>query len=888
MKHCYRKRINQKKSTRWQKLGDPTLYIDVTIVRAKFLSKKFCEEYAMGLVERGNYSYVSVGEFLEDGYGKVNLIEGDPGVGKTTFTFKICQEWAENKILIQDIVLWIPLRHYKSVTTTSELFDELGYPELMEYARHINGKGLVLILDGWDELPNNLQAASLFHDIIFSTIRTFTQSTIIVTSRPSCSSEIAGAVEETNSYYQILGFGQEKAVSYIKAYNYFHNDSTSAELLLAFLNSNVYLYQHFYIPISVAIMCFVYSSDGNQIPQSLSRLYERFVLLWLRSNVPSKYLSKFKTIHNIPDMMKPAFHNLCKIACNMLKNNKLVIHEEELEVIQDGLDNVQLNDGFGLLHVDHYTGSLATTETCYSFIHRSVQELLAAIFMLDTCNLSDILDKYFYSGSYLMNVFPFLFGLASKELLRPLARVLIQIFNGPYNSCNQLLPSILYCLFEAHDVSFCREFGEVFSKKKCIKLDLRTLLDYHYVCYFIVACGIKRLNVTMTDTISFESCNLSTSVICKYLQSPSTDIASLHFYAPQNSLSHKEMEQLAKSLSTQHNILSVHLFVKCAPGCVTILCNSICKYNLQITNLTLISCGSDLNESDFKSVGSILTTLSINVLQMDYSPCEENCLDLSLSLYKALCETKSLQKLLCCLSQTDSIEFSKILRQNCSLKELWLNVDSPDCLCPILNGLSSNISISTFRVYVNETAASNTLGQCLEECLTLNHSLSKVDFVLVYNLSSQYVTWSRSSFKYISWTSTQVSSICAGLCVNTTVVVLDISGCYIDTEACHAVCGMMSQNKTMRHFFLNPAHLEEEEAVAMINSCEVNVTLELLSLVQWPSNMCGPGKHPFIYSYNSAICHLILKIQKLRRQRNRPLLNVHWLVAVGIVLMCYN
>ena len=286
LKHCYLKRINQKKSTRWpNQLGDPMLYLDVTIVRAKSLSKRFFEEHAMGLVDRSEHSYFTIHELLKDGYGKVILIEGDPGAGKTSFSFQICKQWAENKLqlLTDDVVFWIPLRHYKSVTTTDQLFGKLGCPEMLSYVEQNNGKCLVLILDGWDELPNDLQAASLFYDIIFGTIGPFACSTVIVTSRPSCSAEIAKAVEETKSYYQILGFDQEKAITYIETY--FSNDPSSAELLLAFLYSNKYLSQHFYIPISVAIMCFVFCSDNCQIPQSLSKLYERFVVLCLCSNV---------------------------------------------------------------------------------------------------------------------------------------------------------------------------------------------------------------------------------------------------------------------------------------------------------------------------------------------------------------------------------------------------------------------------------------------------------------------------------------------------------------------------------------------------------------------------------------------------------------------------
>ena len=876
LKHSYRQKVNQKKSTRWPKLGAPTLYVDVTVVRAKILPEKFSEEHAMGLVDRRDYSYITVDELLKDGYGKVNLIEGDPGAGKTTFTFQICKEWAEGKLLMEDVVFWIPLRHYKSVTTTSdyELFDKLGYPEMMGYAQQYSGKGLVLILDGWDELPNHLQTASLFHDIIFGSIRAFTHSTIIVTSRPNCSSEIAEAVDETNSYYQILGFDQEMAVTYINAY--FYNNPPSATLLLEFLDGNNYLRQHFYIPISVTIMCFVYHSDGKDIPQTLCRLYQRFVVLCLRSHVPDvclHNLAKFKTIQNIPVEMKPVFDQLCSLAFDMLRDNKLLLNEGEVEVIQDNLDSLQLKqfDGFGLLHVDHYIGSLATMETSYSFIHRSVQELLAAIFISNTGNISDLLDEYFNEGSYLINVFPFVFSLMSEEFLRPLAENLIQIFNKS-NRSDQLLSSILYCLFEAHDETLCHEFGQVFSEERNIRVTFQTFLDYHYACYFISLCGVKRLNIIILDVSWAKSCDQQCEILCKYLQNSSTDIASFYFHSAFVSmLSHKGMEQFAKALSTQRNLLSVKLqgYVQCLPGCITILCDSIWKHNPYITELELPY--GRLSESDLEGIGSLLTTcLSFKILNMRCLLSEGVCLDLSSLFCKGLHKTKSLQKLLLyhwILSQADSEVFGKIISQNCSLKELHIEVATVDCLDPILNGLSSNTSITTFRVCPTEFGTSNTLGQCLKNCLTHNHSLSIMDFILLKYIYPYYASWS----------STQVSSICTGLCTNTTVVTLDISGCYIDTEACHSVCGMLSQNTTLKHLFLNPVHLEKQEAIALINSGRANDTLELLSLVQWPpkTKFYSKGKNPFQYSHDPEITHILQQIQ--------PHLNVYWLVTIYIV-----
>ena len=121
------------------------------------------------------------------------------------------------------------------------------------------------------------------------------------------------------------------------------------------------------------------------------------------------------------------------------------------------------------------------------------------------------------------------------------------------------------------------------------------------------------------------------------------------------------------------------------------------------------------------------------------------------------------------------------------------------------------------------TGASISLGQCLENCLTQNRSLASIDFA-----------WYHS--RCVSWSSTQVISICAGLRANTTVVTLDISGCEIDAEACPAVCELLSQSTTLQNFFLNPVSLEKQDAIAMIDSCRANTTLKLLSLVKWPED----------------------------------------------------
>ena len=904
--------MDQTQSTKWPQLGDPTFYLDVTITRAKYSyqnkkekymprrMEEYYEENAMGLTN--SRDDITIEKLLLDGKEKVTLIEGDPGCGKTTLTLQVCRKWTNGELLKEELLIIVPLRSYELVTNTTDLFEvleKLGcpLPGMKECTQQNYGKGLVLILDGWDELPSHLRSSSLFSDIIFRKNHMFLNSTIIVTSRPSCSENIAKVVQQRKAHYQILGFSPQNSELFIK--HYFDNDMQSANLLIAMLKGREYLRRHFYIPITVAIMCFVYShGDEDQIPETLSKLYEHFVLLYVHFNVPDACRQDFKTLNDVLRALKPVFGKLCRTAYNMLKDDKLVFDEEILGITDNDLKILNLDpkqfDGFGLLHVEYFPTKLATMKRSYSFIHRAVQELMAAIFVMDTGNMIDVLDDQFYEDSFLIDMFPFLFGLVAKDILSSIGEKLIQIFNKAGRS-HRLLNTILHCMFETHDDTICREFGQVFSEHSTCTISLRTntLLKYRYACYFIGACGIQRLNVKIQSTdFSSEPRDLYTEILCKYLQNASTDIESFH-YTFNWPLSHKSIEQFAKALSTQNDIHSVELQLfcngVCKPGCVKILCDSICKHNPKIFNLVLPE--GEFSEDDFESIGSLLTTcLSLERLRINWSPVNgEEIIDLDLSMIfcKALCDTTSLKKLVvicdhwislyCARNLHDnSTELHKyevlgsIIGHNCSLEELHVNVATADSLVPILNGLSYNTSIATFKGWLIEIDNSVTLGNCLKKCLTCNHSLNILDF-----------TNTITECLYVSWPSTQVVSICTGLCANTTLVTLDISGCCIDNEACTAVCGMLSQNKTLQHLFLNPVHLEKQEAIAMVDSCRINATLELLSLVHWPSKELSHDddrQDPFSYSCDSEIYHVLQNIHNLREEKNEPQLRVYWLV----------
>ena len=87
---------------------------------------------------------------------------------------------------------------------------------------------------------------------------------------------------------------------------------------------------------------------------------------------------------DVPEILNPLFGKLCKTAYDMLRDQKLVFDEDILGITNSDLKTLDLDpeqfDGLGLLHVEYLPTKWATTKRCYSFIHRAVQELLAAIF----------------------------------------------------------------------------------------------------------------------------------------------------------------------------------------------------------------------------------------------------------------------------------------------------------------------------------------------------------------------------------------------------------------------------------------------------------------------------------------------------------------------------
>ena len=100
------------------------------------------------------------------------MIEGAPGSGKTTLTIHICQRWGTGELfqLFADVIL-VQLRDpaVQRAQTIADLFPVENVAVAQEVTSELiatNGRGVLWILDGWDELPPHLQQDSILRRLI--------------------------------------------------------------------------------------------------------------------------------------------------------------------------------------------------------------------------------------------------------------------------------------------------------------------------------------------------------------------------------------------------------------------------------------------------------------------------------------------------------------------------------------------------------------------------------------------------------------------------------------------------------------------------------------------------------------------------------------------------
>ena len=351
------------------------------------------------------------------------LIEGAPGIGKSVLLKEIAYRWGKTELLHNfELVLLVclhdpSLQKIKSVDDLLQLFykGHNNATEIVfacsEYLSKNGGKSLVLLLDGYDEYPRNLQENSLITDILQRQVLPLCG--LVVSSRPHASEHLR---EQATIRIDILVFTETEREYYIK--QALPDQPHKIKELTQYLHQQPSIDSICFIPFNLVILLHMYKL-GISLPRNSAELYHHFICSTI-----CRHLSKFEIslthsitdLTNLPEPYNTIIQQLSKLSLEALNNNKLIFTLDELIEACPNIAAIPgAINGFGLLQAVQHFGLYTNTITL-NFIHFTIQEFLAAnyIFHLLPKEELEVIKRIFWTDVH-FNVFSIYISLTKGQ-----------------------------------------------------------------------------------------------------------------------------------------------------------------------------------------------------------------------------------------------------------------------------------------------------------------------------------------------------------------------------------------------------------------------------------------------------------------------------------------
>ena len=400
------------------------------------------------------------------------LVEGDAGIGKTTLCIAISEEWANGKLFQQfELVLLLPLR-IKAVASAGSL------PELLKilhcnqrlcdsvarYLEEEEGKNVLIIADGWDESnESEREEGSFLYQLLF---QLFPFMSVVVTSRPSASTQLHQLPYIIDRFVEVRGFSKEHVVEYIQSE--FTSNQDKARRLLEQLEYNPLVESVCSVPLNCAIVCHLWRTLEEALPTTMTELYTKIILNIVFRNI--RKIDSYTSIlcvsrfSSLPAHLQQSWWFLCEFAFQALEKDQLVFSQEDLEAFFP--NGLALDDRvlcFGLLQS---TESILETGygVSFHFLHLTFQEYLAAlhltrqtpekqldVFSLHKPKISSKFNRFrmvwkFFFG--INNFLDFIGDISVTCFIQQLFKSIAgDVSLGGYSD----LLTLCHCIFEAHN-----------------------------------------------------------------------------------------------------------------------------------------------------------------------------------------------------------------------------------------------------------------------------------------------------------------------------------------------------------------------------------------------------------------------------------------------------
>ncbi|XP_072567758.1 NACHT, LRR and PYD domains-containing protein 3-like [Paramormyrops kingsleyae] len=368
------------------------------------------------------------------------LTKGVAGIGKTVSVQKVILDWAEGKAN-QDIhfIFALPFRDLNLIKDEYSLIDLLHHfvPELKSLeSTELCRYKVLLIFDGLDEcrLPLDFQNNESWFDLTKKTSLDVLLTNLIkgnllpsallwITSRPAAANQIPP--ECVHQVTEIRGFSDAQKEEYFRKR---FSDQSLASRTITHVKSSRSLFIMCHIPvfcwISATVLERLFSeTDKGEIPRTLTEMYTHFLIFQV-SLKNDKYMKNYET--KLKEYSKEFLLKLGKLAFDNLEKGNLIFYEQDL--IGNNIDVTEASVYSGVCTEVFKEEYGLYQEKVYCFVHLSIQEYLAALYVFLSNSSADLLktavDQALKSKNGHLDLYlRFLLGLStdsSKTLLQKL------------------------------------------------------------------------------------------------------------------------------------------------------------------------------------------------------------------------------------------------------------------------------------------------------------------------------------------------------------------------------------------------------------------------------------------------------------------------------------
>ena len=319
------------------------------------------------------------------------LIEGAPGIGKTTLLWQLCHQWADGELLKKwDLVILVQLRD--ETTRTAQCLSDLLYHPRQNIREAIcreieerEGENVLLIFDGYDELSDDQRTDSIFMRLLRRQDRSLRKATVVVSSRPFATKTLPHQFKNSlDQHVEIVGFNEQDIETYLTSAC--ENNPDMLRDLKSYISTQAFISSVLYNPLHCTIVTELYlqywqRGEKGFAPSTLTQLYEALVLNLLRRHL---CLDTTPSWEDLPSDVSHQLNQLGELAARGIEQRKYIF------------DNVP-SDTLGLMHsVKPLHDYRPNHPISHSFTHLTLQEFLAGRYwsQLPPQQLTELLQRH--------------------------------------------------------------------------------------------------------------------------------------------------------------------------------------------------------------------------------------------------------------------------------------------------------------------------------------------------------------------------------------------------------------------------------------------------------------------------------------------------------------